>query len=185
MNKIYRNACFGFAALSVIFMISCSSPHRHSGGMSDDVDSTVDENSASARELRAARPETGTSVYENDDELDDEKESAIEVSAPDDGTDYVLIVKDTDVMVANVYIRSGDTYELHLPNGEYEVYFYGGKRWNPKKMIGGRVGAFEQGDFMKDDEEVALENQKVTYTLEQTEDGNFEMTGCDEEDALD
>ena len=52
-------------------------------------------------------------------------------------------------------------------------------------MIGERVGAFEQGDFMKDDEEVALENQKVTYTLEQTEDGNFEMTGCDEEDALD
>ena len=50
--------------------------------MSDDMDSTVDENSASARELRAARPETGTSVYENDYELDDEKESAIEVSAP-------------------------------------------------------------------------------------------------------
>ena len=184
MNRIYRSVCFGFAALSVIFMISCSSPRRHSGSMSDDMDSTVDENSASARELRAARPETGTSVYENDYELDDEKESAIEVSAPNDGTDYVLIVKDSDVMVANVYIRSGDTYELHLPNGEYEVYFYGGKRWNPKKRIGERVGAFEQGDFMKDDEEVALENQKVTYTLKQTEDGNFEMTDCDEDDAL-
>lgn len=153
--------------------------------MSDDMDSTVDENSALERMLRAARPETGTSVYENDYELDDEKESAIEVSAPDDGTDYVLIVKDSDVMVANVYIRSGDTYELHLPNGEYEVYFYCGKRWNPKKRIGERIGAFEQGDFMKDDEEVALENQKVTYTLEQTEDGNFAMTDSDEEDALD
>lgn len=87
MNRIYRSVCFGFAALSVIFMISCSSPRRHSGSMSDDMDSTVDENSVSARELRAARPETGTSVYENDYELDDEKESAIEVSAPDDGTD--------------------------------------------------------------------------------------------------
>ena len=121
----------------------------------------------------------------NDYELDDEKESAIEVSAPDDGTDYVLIVKDSGVMVANVYIRSGDTYELHLPNGEYEVYFYGGKRWNPKKRIGERVGAFEQGDFMKDDEEVALQDGKMVYSLEQTEDGNFEGTSCDEEDALD
>lgn len=153
--------------------------------MSDDMDSTVDENSASERELRAARPKTGTSVYENDYELDDEKESAIEVSAPDDGTDYVLIVKDSGVMVANVYIRSGDTYELHLPNGEYEVFFYGGKRWNPKKRIGERVGAFEQGDFMKDDEEVALQDGKMVYSLEKTEDGNFEGTSCNEEDALD
>ena len=185
MNRIYRSVCFGFAALSVIFMISCSSPRRHSGSMSDDMDSTVDENSASERELRAARPETGTSVYENDYELDDEKESAIEVSAPDDGTDYVLIVKDSGVMVANVYIRSGDTYELHLPNGEYEVSFYGGTRWNPKKRIGERVGAFEQGYFMKDDEEVALQDGKMVYSLEKTEDGNFEGTSCDEEDALD
>ena len=73
----------------------------------------------------------------------------------------------------------------HLPNGEYEVYFYGGKRWNPKKMIGERVGAFEQGDFMKDDEEVALQDGKMVYSLEKTEEGNFEGTSCDEEDALD
>ena len=47
------------------------------------------------------------------------------------------------------------------------------------------MGAFEQGDFMKDDEEVALQDGKMVYSLEKTEDGNFEGTSCDEEDALD
>ena len=191
MSKRFFTAGIVLAGVAMSVLFSCSSSHRRSASAADEIDSTVVDSVPAGDDLfaeddsEADRPNTGTSVYQNDDELGTEEESIIKVSTPSDGVDHILIVKRAGLMVANVYIRTGSTYQLYLPNGEYEVFFYSGTRWNPKKRVGRHRGAFKKGYLMKDDDELELFDQKVSYSLARSENGNFELSPCDEDEVFD
>lgn len=88
--------------------------------------------------------------------------------------DVVAIVKSYGVICADAYISAGDSYTFNLPNGQYQVFFYGGKGWNPnKQMAGGRLGGFVANESYSKDSPVSLDNQELEYSLIPQPNGNF------------
>lgn len=98
-------------------------------------------------------------------------------------SDVVVIIKRDDIIVRNVYIVSGDSYTFNLPNGSYQVFFYGGKGWNPEKtMPSGVSGGFVANESFSKDEPITLKHQSLVYELILQRDGNFstEPSSADE-----
>lgn len=88
--------------------------------------------------------------------------------------DVVAIVKSYGEICADAYIAAGDSYTFNLPNGQYQVFFYGGKGWNPnKQMAGGRQGGFVANESYSKDSPVNLDNQELEYSLIPQPNGNF------------
>ena len=88
--------------------------------------------------------------------------------------DVVVIVKSDDTMVANAYIKAGGSYKFNLPNGTYQVFFYGGRGWNPNKtMPNGQDGGFVANESYSKDEPVSLDYQGLEYELIPQRNGNF------------
>ena len=117
--------------------------------------------------------QTGAIPYSNNDCEGDESKISVTTSARSE-CDVVVIVKRNDPIVRNVYIEAGDSYEFSVPNGTYQVFFYGGKGWNPlKKKTGGYVGGFVANESYSKDSPVALNYQGVSYELIPQQDGNF------------
>lgn len=77
-------------------------------------------------------------------------------------------------MVANAYIKAGGSYKFNLPNGTYQVFFYGGRGWNPNKtMPNGQDGGFVANESYSKDEPVSLDYQGLEYELIPQRNGNF------------
>ena len=98
-------------------------------------------------------------------------------------SDVIVIIKRDDIIVRNVYIVSGDSYTFNLPNGSYQVFFYGGKGWNPEKnMPSGVSGGFVANESFSKDEPITLKHQSLVYELILQRDGNFstEPSSADE-----
>ena len=98
-------------------------------------------------------------------------------------SDVVVIIKRDDIIVRNAYIVSGDSYTFNLPNGSYQVFFYGGKGWNPEKsMPSGASGGFVANESFSKDEPITLKHQSLVYELILQRDGNFstEPSSADE-----
>ena len=98
-------------------------------------------------------------------------------------SDVVVIIKRDDIIVRNAYIVSGDSYTFNLPNGSYQVFFYGGKGWNPEKnMPSGVSGGFVANESFSKDEPITLKHQSLVYELILQRDGNFstEPSSADE-----
>lgn len=98
-------------------------------------------------------------------------------------SDVVVIIKRDDIIVRNAYIVSGDSYTFNLPNGSYQVFFYGGEGWNPEKnMPSGVVGGFVANESFSKDEPITLKHQSLVYELILQRDGNFstEPSSADE-----
>lgn len=94
--------------------------------------------------------------------------------------DVVVIIKHNGNIVRNAYIAAGDSYEFSLPNGTYQVFFYGGKGWNPnKQMAGGQVGGFVANESYSKDSEVTLNYQGLNYELIPQANGNFSTQQSD------
>lgn len=88
--------------------------------------------------------------------------------------DVVVIVKRSGRMVRNAYIKAGGSYKFNLPNGTYQVFFYGGSGWNPNKtMPNGQDGGFVANESYSKDEPVSLNYQGLEYELIPQQDGNF------------
>ncbi|MCF0185353.1 MAG: hypothetical protein HUJ98_02560 [Bacteroidaceae bacterium] len=88
--------------------------------------------------------------------------------------DVVVIVKSGDTMIRNAYIKAGGSYTFNIPNGYYQVFFYGGKGWNPNKsMPNGLDGGFVANESYSKDEPVSLEYQGLEYELIPQQNGNF------------
>lgn len=89
--------------------------------------------------------------------------------------DVVVIVKQQDKMVRNVYIQAGDSYTLAVPNGTFQVFFYYGRNWNPEKAMSTEYtgGFMEDEDFQKDTE-TPIKNQILTYELILQRNGNLQ-----------
>ena len=77
-------------------------------------------------------------------------------------------------MVRNAYIVGGDSYTFNLPNGNYQVFFYGGRGWNPEKqMPNGDMGGFVVNESFSKDKPVTLVYQGLEYELILQQNGNF------------
>lgn len=88
--------------------------------------------------------------------------------------DIVAIVKHNNIIVRNAYIVAGESYTFHVPNGFYQVFFYGGKGWNPDKtMRDGVSGGFVADESFSKDSEVSLNYQGLEYELIPQPNGNF------------
>ena len=97
--------------------------------------------------------------------------------------DVVVIIKHNGNIVRNAYILAGDSYEFSIPNGTYQVFFYGGRGWNPnKKMAGGNTGGFVANESFSKDSQVTLDYQGLNYELIPQQNGNFStMQSCENE----
>lgn len=102
------------------------------------------------------------------------------------GCDYVVIVRDynSSDVVNHVYIRAEDTGRLYLPNGTYNIYFYGGKGWNPEMQNGNVKGGFVSEGHVQKDGPVDLYNQCGVYTLYPVQDGNLQLQKASKDEAL-
>lgn len=102
------------------------------------------------------------------------------------GNDYVIIVKDysTSKVVNHVYVRAGDKGRLYLPNGTYNIYFYGGRGWNPNKKKGHVTGGFVTDSPIQKDGPVELYNQYGEYTLYPVQNGNLQLQSATVDEAL-
>lgn len=88
--------------------------------------------------------------------------------------DVVAIVKHNNEIVRNAYIQAGDSYTFKIPNGTYQVFFYGGKGWNPsKEMLDGYVGGFVTDESFSKDNPVTINHQILEYELILQRNGNF------------
>ena len=117
---------------------------------------------------------TGSSPYTNYSSSV-ENESAICVrTSSNSNCDVVVIVKSGGAIARNAYIKAGDSYTFYLSNGTYQVFFYGGKGWNPNKsMPNGLQGGFVANESYSKDYPVSLEYQSLTYELIPQPNGNF------------
>lgn len=116
---------------------------------------------------------TGDVPYSNNGIYGNDSQITIRTSASS-YCDVVAIVKSYGEICADAYIAAGDSYTFNLPNGQYQVFFYGGKGWNPnKQMAGGRQGGFVSNESYSKDSPVNLDNQELEYSLIPQPNGNF------------
>ena len=117
---------------------------------------------------------TGSSPYiSNGVSAKDESQISVSTSASSN-CDVVVIIKSDGEIARNAYIKAGGSYTFYVPNGRYQVFFYGGKGWNPNKsMPGGLTGGFVANESYSKDSPVSLNYQELTYELIPQPNGNF------------
>lgn len=89
--------------------------------------------------------------------------------------DVVVILKDGNGdLIRNAYICAGGSYTFKLPNGTFQVFFYGGRGWNPDKaMPNGELGGFIANESYSKDDPVTLDYEELEYSLIPQQNGNF------------
>ena len=117
---------------------------------------------------------TGVSPYtSNGRSTTDESQISVTTSATSN-CDVVVIIKSRNQISRNAYIKAGDSYTFYVPNGTYQVFFYGGKGWNPNKtMPHGLEGGFVANESYSKDSPVSLNYEGLTYELILQPNGNF------------
>lgn len=102
------------------------------------------------------------------------------------GNDFVIIVRDyvSTKVVNHIYVRANDKGRLYLPDGIFNIYFYGGTGWNPNMKNGKVVGGFVSGGHVQKDGPVELYNQYGEYTLYPVKNGNLQLKGASTSEAL-
>lgn len=117
---------------------------------------------------------TGVSPYSSNGASSDESQIKVSTSA-NYNSDVVVIVKSNDRIFADAYIVGGESYTFDVPNGEYQVFFYSGKGWNPnKRMPDNRTGGFVKDESFSKDSPVSLDYEGLEYSLIPQENGNFD-----------
>ena len=117
---------------------------------------------------------TGSSPYtSNGVSAPDESQISVSTSA-NSNCDVVVIIKSGGEIARNAYIKAGGSYSFNVPNGIYQVFFYGGKGWNPNKVMpNGLKGGFVANESYSKDSPVSLEYEGLSYELIPQPDGNF------------
>jgi len=117
---------------------------------------------------------TGSSPYTNNSSSVENESNICVRTSSNSNCDVVVIVKRGDVIARNAYIKAGGSHTFYLSNGTYQVFFYGGKGWNPNKaMPNGLQGGFVANESYSKDYPVSLEYQSLTYELIPQPNGNF------------
>lgn len=117
---------------------------------------------------------TGSSPYASYG-LSRDNESQISVSTSvNSNCDVVVIIKSGGQIARNAYIKAGGSYTFYIPNGTYQVFFYGGRGWNPNKVMpNGMKGGFVANESYSKDSAVSLEYNALEYELIPQPNGNF------------
>lgn len=117
---------------------------------------------------------TGSSPYTSyGTSASDESQISVSTSSSSN-CDVVVIIKSGGEIARNAYIKAGGSYTFYIPNGTYQVFFYGGKGWNPNKsMPGGLTGGFVANESYSKDSPVSLNYEGLTYELIPQPNGNF------------
>lgn len=130
------------------------------------------------------RLQTGATPYRNELLSGDQSTIAVKTSTGSE-CDVVVIVKHKGRIVRNAYIVAGDSYTFRVPNGTYQVFFYGGKGWKPdKSMRGGYKGGFVANESFSKDSAVSLNYQGVVYELILQPNGNFSTQPSDKSEMF-
>jgi len=115
--------------------------------------------------------------------------SGIKVNAG--SSDVLVSIKNmNDEVIRHVYVKSYHSFTLRVPNGNYQVFFYYGSGWNPKRSMthticGNLVGGFLNNEMIsKDPEIVNLNHSYIEYTLSVQTGGNFIPTGSSKNEAF-
>jgi hypothetical protein len=105
--------------------------------------------------------------------------------------DVLITVKNLkNVVIRHVYVASNKSFTLKLPNGKYQVFFYYGDGWNPKRIMPKTtcdklIGGFINNEFTnKDPEIVELYYSGIEYTLRVQTNGNFHTESCSKDEAF-
>jgi hypothetical protein len=116
-------------------------------------------------------------------------QSGVKVNAG--GSDVLVTIKNmNDKVIRHAYIEARGSYRLNLPNGNYNVYFYYGTGWNPKRFMkdtdcGRLVGGFLSNETVtKDPSVLRLYSQIMVYTLTEQINGNFSTSGSSKGEAF-
>lgn len=117
---------------------------------------------------------TGSSPYASyGHSVTEESQISVSTSA-NSNCDVVVIIKREGMIDRNVYIKAGGSFTFNIPNGTYQVFFYGGKGWNPNKVMpNGLKGGFVANESYSKDSPVSLEYQGLEYELIPQSNGNF------------
>jgi hypothetical protein len=96
------------------------------------------------------------------------------------GEDDVLVTikNSSGEVVRHGYIIGGSSFTFNVPDGTYQVFFYSGSGWNPKKFMGTTTcgelhGGFVSRENVTKDNHITLLSQKMTYELIRQEGGNL------------
>ena len=113
--------------------------------------------------------------------------SQIKVKTGD--SDVIVTIKKNGTVYRHAYINSSDSYTFDVSNGYYDVYFYYGRGWNPKKLLkkascGNLKGGFVSDVSISKDMSLYLNNQIMTYTLTKVTYGNFSPKGSSINEAF-
>jgi hypothetical protein len=115
--------------------------------------------------------------------------SGVKVNAG--GSDVLVTIKNmNDQVIRHAYIKSRRSYTLNLPDGNYQVYFYYGTGWNPKRFMkdtdcGRLVGGFLSNESVsKDPNTLRLYSGVMEYTLTEQIGGNFSTAGSSKMEAF-
>jgi len=110
--------------------------------------------------------------------------SEIEVNTSN--SDVLVTIKENNKVVRHAFIQAGNSYSFSFPNGTYQVFFYYGKGWNPKKVMknGALIGGFITDEVFAKDDPKSLEYTVLSYDLILQQNGNFSTSPSDAEEAL-
>jgi len=115
--------------------------------------------------------------------------SSLKVNAGN--SDVLVMVKNSnDLVVRHFYVQANHQYSVRLNNGHYNVYFYYGKGWNPKKQMkeaicGPLIGGFIYYESLsKDPSRMSLHNQSMVYTLMNVTGGNLQTVPSNVNEAM-
>ena len=113
--------------------------------------------------------------------------SPSEVIINSSDSDVIVTIKRYGKVYRHAYIKANSNFTFNVADGNYSIYFYYGKGWNPKKFMkntscGRLVGGFVSGESVGKDMFLSVKNQYMTYTLTSVVNGNFspETSSIDE-----
>ena len=170
------------AIISIVVFTSCGNstkPNPNNRNYETGYSSTSTATTEEESPYIESRLQTGDIPYSN--VSCEGSNSTVTVSTSSNSEcDVVVIIKHNGQIVRNAYIAAGDSYEFSVPNGRYQVFFYGGKGWNPnKRMAGGQTGGFVANESYSKDSEVTLNYQGLNYELIPQANGNFSTQQSD------
>jgi hypothetical protein len=112
------------------------------------------------------------------------------ISVKTGGADVLVTIKDgSGDVVRHAYINGGYTFAFNVPDGRYQVFFYSGTGWNPKKFMKSNScdqlrGGFVSGEDVTKDDYISLNSQHMTYELILQKNGNLSTKPSSKDEAF-
>lgn len=90
----------------------------------------------------------------------------------------LVAIKSGNRIISHAYIKAGNSYTFHLPNGKYQPFFYYGKGWDPDQEMSSESCSDLKGGFISDtafgkDDPQELNNDVLIYSLVPQKSGNL------------